>query len=102
MLSASMDLTSPDIMYKWNHTLCDPFRILITCGCAGFSLLLGLLSSCGKLGLLPLCSMQASRRAASLAEHQALGHPGVSSCSSWAQDLWLPGLVSVARRIFLE
>ena len=42
MLSASMDLTSPDIMYKWNHTLRDPFRILITCGCAGFSLLHGL------------------------------------------------------------
>lgn len=29
-------------MYKWNHTLRDPFRILITCGCAGFSLLHGL------------------------------------------------------------
>ena len=37
-----MDLTIPDILYKWNHILCDPFRILIIFGCAGFSLLHGL------------------------------------------------------------
>ena len=56
-------------------------------GCARCLLLWGLLSPCG--APVPHCI------GFSCCGVQALGHRNFSSCSSWAQQLWCPGLVSL-------
>ena len=59
--------------------ICFFFVFLSICGCAGFSLLCGLFSSCGERGLLFYCWAQ------------SLGHTGLNSCRSWTLDNSLNG-----------
>ena len=66
-------------------TLFFPLIYLFTYGCAGSSLLLRPVSSCGEQGLLSSCTVQASHSVVSLVEAQALEHLDFSSCSTWAQ-----------------
>ena len=80
--SVNASLTISEVSFHamiWNHgfnshlfLFCLSFFFI--CGCAGFSLLCGLFSSCGERGLLFYCWAQ------------SLGHTGLSSCRSWTLD----------------
>ena len=60
--------------------------------CAGSSLLRGLSSSCGEQGLLFRCGAWDSHcRGLSYSGAQTPGQASFSSCSTWAQWLWLLG-----------
>ena len=59
---------------------------LLIYGCAGFSLLCKLFSSCGKHGLLCGCGLRASRRSGFSCREWAVGHVGFSSCLSRALE----------------
>ena len=68
------------------------FIYLFIFGCSGSPFLCGLFFSCGDQGLLSSRRAQASHGGGfSHCGAQALGRPGFRSCSSWAQQLWLPG-----------
>ena len=62
--------------------------VLFIFGCPGSSLLCGLFSSCGERG--PVSSLLVSRSHFSLQSSGSRAH-GLSSFSTWAQELWLPG-----------
>ena len=60
-------------------------------GCAG-SVAVQAFSSCGKWGLLCSFGAPASHCCGfSCCRAPAVGHAGLSSCDTWAQQLWLPG-----------
>ena len=61
-------------------------------GCAGSSLLLRLLSSCGEQGLLSSRGVQASRCGGFSCAARALGHAGFSSCSHGLSSCGAQGL----------
>ena len=52
-------------------------------------------SSCGRQGLLFTVVCRLLIVVASLVAKTVLGHVGFSSCSTWAQQLWLMGLVAL-------
>ena len=66
------------------------------------SLLCRIFSSCGKQGLLSSYSTQASHcKGFSCCRARALGHIRVISCSTWAQQLWLPDSRAQAQQLHL-
>ena len=85
-------------IYIYTHVHTYIYKIYFIFDYSGSSLLPRLFSRCSELGLLfscgSLCSTGFSLRWLLLLWNTGSRHMGLSSCSSWAQQLWCTGLAA--------